>query len=65
MKEVQYLSMAPEPIYEVTQIEIANIDAGNYRLVLSHPTNYTNTPTGVISANATAAELKTAIEGWY
>lgn len=65
MKEVQYLEMHPEEVYERTQIEISNPDSGNYRLVFTHPTNFTNTATGFINADASARDLDDAINAWY
>jgi len=61
MKEIQYLSVYPAQVYETTRINITNMDDGEYILLLLNPNDLKTNKTLLISANATADELKASI----
>ena len=61
MKEIQYLSVYPAQVFETTRINITNMDDGEYILLLLNPNDLKTNKTLLISANATADELKGSI----
>jgi hypothetical protein len=65
MKEVQYLSVQTDQVFELTRINITNVDNGNFLLVFQNPIDLATTKTEVMSANCTANQMKAAIEGYY
>lgn len=57
MKEIQYIEARPSNnmTFERTQIEIANVDAGQFKIVFMHPTTLKpNATKDYINMNATA-----------
>jgi hypothetical protein len=65
MREVQYLSVYPAQVYETTRINITNMDDGEYILLLLNPNDLKTNKTAMISANATAEELKASVKDYY
>jgi hypothetical protein len=64
MKEIQYVEAKANGAFEVSTLTIDNVDAGLFKMILL-ATNGTPTATGTISANSTAAQLKTALGSWF
>jgi hypothetical protein len=64
MKEIQYVEAKSNGAFEVSTLTIDSIDAGLFKMVML-ATNGTPTATGTISANSTADQLKSKIEGWF
>lgn len=66
MREIQYLEVRQEQVFERTQIEVDGVDAGQFKVVFMHPTTLKpNATKNYISMNATASELKSAVKDYY
>lgn len=66
MKEIQYVEVRSNATFERTQLEINKVDSGKFKVVFMHPTTLKpNATKDYISMNATAAELRDAIKGYY
>ena len=61
MKEVQYLSVSTEQIFDTTRINITNADDGEFILAFQNPNDQSLYKSEVITASATATQLKNAI----
>lgn len=67
MSEVQYIEVAANGEYEQTKLVVEGVDSGSFKLVFFHPTSLDKDPwpTVDIPADATAAQVKAAIQNWY
>jgi hypothetical protein len=67
MSEIQYIEVAANGEFEQTKLVVEGVDSGTFKLVFFHPTSLDKDPwpTVDIAANATAAQVKAAIQNWY
>ena len=65
MKEVQYLSVSTDQIFDTTRINITNADDGEFILAFQNPNDQSLFKSEAISASTTANELRYAIEKYY
>jgi hypothetical protein len=65
MKEIQYISVQPEQTFELTRINITNVDDGKFLLLFQNPINLGVNASLSISASATADELLTGVKSFY
>jgi len=52
-------------VFDTTRITITNMDDGQYLLLMLNPNDLKTNKTSLISANATAEELKKSVKGYY
>jgi hypothetical protein len=64
MKEIQYVEAKANGAFEVSTLNVSNVDTGDFKFIL-FATNGTPTATGKISAKATVAQLQAAVEPWF
>lgn len=65
MKEIQFLSVAPEQIYELTKVTIDNPDEGEYIINFQNPNDLQYYQSSKIKANAGDWEFRNAIKSYY
>jgi hypothetical protein len=64
MKEIQYVEARSNGAFEVSTLTIDSIDTGLFKMILL-ATNGTPTATGTMSANSTAAQVKSKLNDWF
>jgi hypothetical protein len=65
MREVQYLSVEPAQVFDTTRITITNMDEGQFLLLMLNPVDLKTNRTEMISANATADEMRLGVKDYY